>query len=238
LKIRLQKFLADIGIASRRASEKIILDGRVQVNGRIARQLGIKIDPDVDEIKVDGKTCSGKPRHIYILMNKPMGTVTTAKDPFGRSTVVDLLKGLKERVYPVGRLDKDTEGLLILTNDGEVTYRLTHPKHEVEKTYLTVVKGRAGRQQIRMLEKGIKLEDGLTAPAKVKIVKSPDDSTVMEIKIHEGKKRQIRRMCNAIGNPVIYLKRTHVGILSLKNLKPGQWRFMTPKEIEYIKNLK
>jgi pseudouridine synthase len=237
LKIRLQKFLASVGVASRRASEKIIQDGRVQVNGRIVRELGVKIDPDVDEIKVDGKACRKEPRHIYILINKPIGVVTTVKDPFGRPTVLDLIKGLKERVYPVGRLDMDTEGLLILTNDGEVTYRLTHPKHEVEKTYLAHVRGMVGRQQILMLETGVKLEDGLTAPAKVRIVKYDGDSTVLEIKIHEGKKRQVRRMCSAVGNPVIYLKRTHIGTLSLKNLKPGQWRFMTAKEIEYIKNL-
>ncbi|HHW02719.1 MAG TPA: rRNA pseudouridine synthase [Thermoanaerobacterales bacterium] len=237
MKIRLQRFLANAGVASRRASEKIILSGRVQVNGRIVRELGFKIDPDVDEIKVDGKICHEEQRHIYIMMNKPAGVVTTVKDPFGRPTVIDIIKGLKERVYPVGRLDMDTEGLLILTNDGEVTYRLTHPKHEVEKTYLAHVKGMVTRRQILMLEMGIKLEDGLTAPAKVRIVKRIGDSTVLEIKIHEGKKRQVRRMCSAIGNPVIHLKRTHIGNLSLNNLKPGQWRFMTAKEIEYIKNL-
>lgn len=237
MKIRLQRFLANAGVASRRASEKIILSGRVQVNGRIVRELGFKIDPDVDEIKVDGKICHKEQRHIYIMMNKPAGVVTTVKDPFGRPTVIDIIKGLKERVYPVGRLDMDTEGLLILTNDGEVTYRLTHPKHEVEKTYLAHVKGMVTRRQILMLEMGIKLEDGLTAPAKVRIVKRIGDSTVLEIKIHEGKKRQVRRMCSAIGNPVIHLKRTHIGNLSLNNLKPGQWRFMTAKEIEYIKNL-
>lgn len=237
MKMRLQKFLAYTGIASRRASEKLILDGRVQVNDRVVRELGTKIDSDVDEVKLDGKICCIQPRRVYILMNKPMGIVTTVKDPFGRSTVMDLLKGLKERVYPVGRLDKDTEGLLILTNDGEMTYKLTHPKHEIEKTYLAFVKGKVSWQQIRLLEKGVKLEDGLTAPAKVKIIKFEDEYTIMEIKIHEGKKRQIRRMCDAIGHPVIYLKRTQIGMLSLKSLKPGQWRFMTSKEIEYIKSL-
>jgi pseudouridine synthase len=237
LKIRLQKFLAYAGIASRRASEKLILDGRVQVNGKVVKELGVKIDSDVDEIKLDGNICSIKQHHLYILMNKPIGIVTTVKDPFGRPAVIDLLKGLKERVYPVGRLDKDTEGLLILTNDGELTYKLTHPKHEIEKTYLAFVKGRIGNQQIRLFEKGIKLEDGFAAPASVRIIKFEDEYTIIEIKIHEGKKRQIRRMCKAVGNPVIYLRRTQIGMLSLKGLKPGQWRFMTPKEIEYIKNL-
>lgn len=237
MKIRLQKFLAYAGIASRRASEKLILDGRVQVNGRVVRELGIKIDSDVDEVKLDGKICHIKNRYIYIIMNKPKGIITTVKDPFGRPTVTDVLVGLKERVYPVGRLDKDTEGLLILTNDGEVTYKLTHPRHEIEKTYIAFVKGKVNKQQMHLLEKGIRLEDGITAPAKVRIINSNQEHTVIEIKIHEGRKRQIRRMCEAIGHPVTYLKRTQIGMLSLNGLKPGQWRYMTAKEVEYVKNL-
>lgn len=237
MKIRLQKFLANAGVASRRASEKIIQDGRVKVNGKIVTVLGTKIDPEIDEVTIDGKPCIKPSCYTYILMNKPMGVVTTAKDPFGRPTVLDVITGFNERVYPVGRLDKDTEGLLILTNDGEATYRLTHPKHEVEKTYFACVRGRVDKKQVRRLEKGVKLEDGLTSPAKVKIIKYEENLTLLEIKIHEGRKRQVKRMCSAIGNPVVYLKRTHIGKLSLKGLKPGQWRFMSAKEIQYIKSL-
>lgn len=237
MEIRLQKFLADAGIASRRAAENLILQGKVQVNGRIIKKLGSKVDPEVDEIKVDGKTVRATPHYVYILMNKPKGVITTVKDPFGRPTVLSMLKGIKQRVYPVGRLDKDTEGLLILTNDGNLAYRLTHPKHEVEKTYVAQVEGIVNETQVKALERGVELEDGKTAPARVRILKVGENQTVLEIKIHEGRKRQVRRMCDAIGHPVINLKRTHIGELSLNGLKPGRWRFMTKREIEYLKNL-
>jgi len=237
LEERLQKFLARAGVASRRASEQLILEGRVKVNGKIVKELGVKIDPSKDNVRVDGKLCRYKNNYVYLVLNKPKGYVTTVKDPFGRLTVMDLLKGFKHRVFPVGRLDKDTEGLLILTNDGEVTYRLTHPKHEVDKTYLAQVEGHVNESELKKLNKGVMLKDGMTSPSKSRILKFSQKGTLLEIKIHEGRKRQVRRMCLAIGHPVIHLKRIAIGKITLGGLKPGQWRFMTEPEIEYIKSL-
>lgn len=235
--MRLQKYLAQSGIASRRASEKIILQGRVKVNGKIVRELGTKVDPDIDKVEVDGALCRRRNNQIYILLNKPAGVVTTVKDPQGRPTVIDMIKDAKERVFPVGRLDKETEGLLILTNDGKLTYRLTHPKYEVVKTYIVHTEGIVKEGKIKALEKGVRLGDGVTAPAQVQIIKTLPNSTILEMKIHEGKKRQIRRMCETIGHPVIYLKRTQMGKLSLKGLKIGEWRFLNREEVAYLKNL-
>jgi pseudouridine synthase len=237
LKVRLQKFLAMAGIASRRACETLILDGRVQVNGKIVKELGIKVDPDVDEVRVDGEICRIKMKPVYIIMNKPKGVLTTVKDPFGRPTIIDLLAGVKERVFPVGRLDKDTEGLLIITNDGELSYKLTHPKHQIDKTYIAKVMGVPDEKDIRRLRKGIFLEDGKTAPAKVRILKKGKNFAVLEIIIHEGRKRQVRRMCEAIGHPVLSLRRTRIGNLTLRGLAPGGWRYMTEEEVNYLKSL-
>ncbi|MCF6096760.1 rRNA pseudouridine synthase [Thermovorax subterraneus] len=235
--MRLQKFLAMAGIASRRACEMLILDGRVQVNGKVVKELGVKVDPDVDEIRVDGEICRIKIKPIYIIMNKPKGVLTTVKDPFGRPTIIDLLAGVRERVFPVGRLDKDTEGLLIITNDGELSYKLTHPKHQVDKTYIAKVLGIPDEKDIKRLRKGIFLEDGKTAPAKVRILKKGKNFAVLEIIIHEGRKRQVRRMCESIGHPVLTLKRTRIGNLTLRGLAPGGWRYMTEEEVNYLKNL-
>ncbi|KXG75301.1 Ribosomal large subunit pseudouridine synthase B [Fervidicola ferrireducens] len=237
MKVRLQKFLAMAGIASRRACETLILDGRVQVNGKIVKELGIKVDPDVDEVRVDGEICRIKMKPVYIIMNKPKGVLTTVKDPFGRPTIIDLLAGVKERVFPVGRLDKDTEGLLIITNDGELSYKLTHPKHQIDKTYIAKVMGVPDEKDIRRLRKGIFLEDGKTAPAKVRILKKGKNFAVLEIIIHEGRKRQVRRMCEAIGHPVLSLRRTRIGNLTLRGLAPGGWRYMTEEEVNYLKSL-
>jgi len=237
LKIRLQKFLAMAGIASRRASETLIQDGRVQVNGKVVKELGTKVDPNVDEVRVDGEICRLKIKPVYILMNKPKGVLTTVTDPFGRPTVIDLLVGIKERVFPVGRLDKDTEGLLIITNDGEISYKLTHPKHQIDKTYIAKVLGIPDEKDLRRLRNGILLEEGKTAPAKVRVLKKGKNFAVLEIIIHEGRKRQVRRMCEAIGHPVLDLKRIRVGELALRGLPPGGWRYMTEEEIRYLKNL-
>ena len=237
MKVRLQKFLAMAGIASRRACETLILDGRVQVNGKIVKELGIKVDPDVDEVRVDGEICRIKMKPVYIIMNKPKGVLTTVKDPFGRPTIIDLLAGVKERVFPVGRLDKDTEGLLIITNDGELSYKLMHPKHQIDKTYIAKVMGVPDEKDIRRLRKGIFLEDGKTAPAKVRILKKGKNFAVLEIIIHEGRKRQVRRMCEAIGHPVLSLRRTRIGNLTLRGLAPGGWRYMTEEEVNYLKSL-
>lgn len=233
----MQKFLAMAGIASRRASEKLILEGRVQVNGKTVRELGVKVNPDVDEVRVDGEICRLKKKPIYILLNKPKGVLTTVKDPFGRPTIMDLLKGVKDRVFPVGRLDKDTEGLLIITNDGELSYKLTHPKYEIEKTYIAKVLGVPDERDIKKLKHGIVLDDGKTAPARVRVLKKGANFAVLEIIIHEGRKRQVRRMCEAIGHPVLSLRRTRIGRLTLRGLPPGCWRYMTEDEIRYLKNL-
>jgi len=238
LQIRLQKYLSQAGIASRRASEALILEGRVKVNGVIIKELGTKVNPQSDIIEVDGKVCNIKDDFVYIILNKPKGVITSVKDPFGRPTVLDLLKGVNKKVFPVGRLDKDTEGLLLLTNDGDLAYRITHPKYKVEKTYVAHVKGDINPKDIKVLQNGIMLEDGLTSPAKVKIIKKFGTSTIIELKIHEGRKRQIRRMCETIGHPVISLKRTREGILSLKGLKVGEWRYLNNREINYLKKLK
>lgn len=229
--------MAEAGVASRRASERLIIQGRVKVNNKVVHKLGTKIDPQKDKVEVDDKVCNAIPKDLYILLNKPVGVVTTVKDPHGRPTVIDLIKGIDQRVYPVGRLDMDSEGLLILTNDGRVTYKITHPKYEIEKTYEVLVKGIVDNKKIKTLETGVKLTDGITSPAKVKILKTNKNSTLLQIIIHEGKNRQVRRMCEAVGHPVLLLKRTHIGKLSLKGIKSGKWRHMTDEEIKYIKSL-
>jgi 23S rRNA pseudouridine2605 synthase len=237
LKLRLQSYLSKAGIASRRTSEKIIAEGRVKINGQTVDKLGVKVDPDSDKIEVDGKKILLHHDNIYIVLNKPAGVVTTSKDPFGRPTVLDLVKGIKARIYPVGRLDKDTEGLLILTNDGDLTYKLTHPKNEIKKTYIVEVKGTLTPKKVRALKEGVVLDDGITAPAKIKPLNTSKNNTTLKIVIHEGRKRQIRRMCEAVGLSVVYLKRTHIEKFSLGNLKPGCWRYLTNREINYLKNL-
>lgn len=237
MQVRLQKFMADAGIASRRSCEKLILQGRVKLNGRIVKEMGVKVNLESDRVEVDGKICRRNFDLLYIVLNKPKGIISTAKDPFKRTKVVDLIEGVRERVYPVGRLDKDTEGLLILTNDGDATYRITHPKHKIDKIYIAQVKGIIGPKALVALREGVNLEDGLTAPAKVKLLKFQADTTVVEISIHEGRNRQVRRMFEVVRHPVINLKRIGIGELKLKNLKTGDWRFMTQKEIDYIKSL-
>lgn len=238
MKLRLQKFLAKAGVASRRASEKLILQGKVKVNNKIVKKLGTKVNPKVDVVKVDNKICQIEKEKIYIKINKPKGVITTVKDPLGRPTVIDILPDIEERIYPVGRLDMDSEGLLILTNDGQATYKLTHPKFKITKTYLVRVEKLIKKHTIEKLENGIILEDGPTYPAKVKICRKDKDTSIFEIKIHEGRNRQIRRMCDAVGHPVIDLKRTNIGQISLNGLNSGEWCYMSKEEIKYIENLK
>jgi 23S rRNA pseudouridine2605 synthase len=231
---RLQKVMASRGVASRRACEEMILAGRVTVNGKVVSEMGTKVAPG-DIIAVDGKELpSDKDPLVYLMLNKPRGCVTTVKDPQGRTTVMDLLDNQEYRVFPVGRLDFDTEGLLLLTNDGDLSYALTHPSHGVEKTYQAVVYGTPSKEELDRLRSGIQLEDGKTAPAKVKVLKSGPKSKI-SLTIHEGKKRQVRRMLQEIGHPVINLKRTHFGPLSLKGLAPGQYRHLSSKEIRELK---
>lgn len=231
---RLQKILSHAGVASRREAEAIIVAGRVAVNGKVVTELGTKADPEKDRITLDGKPLRLKSERVYLLLYKPVGYVTTLKDPEGRPVVTDLLKGVGERVYPVGRLDYNTEGLLLLTNDGDWTNRLAHPRHEVEKEYIVKVRGRVSPEQVKRLASGVELDDGRTAPARVKIVQESDRNSRLSITIHEGRYRQVRRMCEAVSLMVVSLKRVRYGFLDLGELKPGEFRRLTPQEVKKI----
>jgi 23S rRNA pseudouridine2605 synthase len=234
---RLQKILSAAGIASRRAAEEIILEGRVRVNGKVVTELGAKADPDNDHVKVDGKLINPKQPKAYIMLNKPAGFVTTMSDPEGRPIVAHLLKGVKVRVYPVGRLDYDTEGLLLLTNDGDFAHLVTHPRHELPKTYLVKVKGFLEDRHVENLEQGVFLKDGKTAPARVRKLRKEESNSWVEITIHEGRKRQVRRMIDFTGHSVIKLKRTKVGNLNLGELPVGAYRHLTSDEVRGLREL-
>ncbi|WP_379129081.1 pseudouridine synthase [Paenibacillus sp. sgz500958] len=235
---RLQKILAQAGVASRRKCEEMILAGKVEVNGEVVTTLGTKADPDKDTITVSGRTIRGENK-IYIMFNKPKGVITSASDDKGRKVVTDYLKGINERVYPVGRLDYDTEGLLLLTNDGEFANLLTHPKHHVPKTYHATVKGIPHGTALDKLKEGVKLEDGMTAPAEVeyKDIDEVNKEAVISITIHEGRNRQVRRMFDAISHPVTRLKRVSFGDISLQNLKRGSYRHLTKDEINHLQQI-
>lgn len=234
--IRLQKYLASQGVASRRAAERMILEGQVQVNGRIIRELGVKIDPLHDRVMVQGKLLQGEQRKRYIVLYKPVGYICSARDDRGRRTVLDLVADIPERIYPVGRLDYDTSGLLLLTNDGALTQRLLHPSCEVDKTYLAEVAGILSRATAAQLERGVRLSDGMTAPAQVRICRYKQDSTLVELTIHEGRNRQVRRMLESVGHPVEHLKRVQEGGLDLRGLTVGQWRELTAEEVQKLKD--
>lgn len=233
---RLQKYMASCGVASRRKCEEIILEGRVEVNGVKIKELGTKIDTEADIVKLDDKIIKPEEKKVYILLNKPTGYVCTVKDERGRKTILDLVK-VKERIYPIGRLDMDTSGIIILTNDGEVYNKLIHPKFEKVKTYKALVKGLVKDENIERFERGIDIGGYITAPAKLNILKRNKDSTEIIIKIHEGKNRQVRRMCEAIGNEVISLDRIAIGKIKKGDLKLGQWRYLTHEEITNIKEV-
>ena len=232
--VRLQKFLADNGIASRRKCEQIILENRVKVNGKLINTLGTKINPNEDVVEVDEKIIEKQNQKIYVLLNKPIGYVTTVKDQFKRDTVMDLLKDIKARIVPVGRLDMYTSGALLLSNDGAFVNKITHPSHEIEKTYNVTVRGKITKEDMQKLESGVDIGDYVTKPAKTKILKIDENKNIsrFQIIIHEGKNRQIRRMCKAINKPVLALHRAAIGNISVKNLKMGQYRYLTNKEIE------
>lgn len=225
---RLQKVLARVGFGSRRVCEDLIAEGRVTVNGAPA-ELGRRVDPDADRVEVDGCPVGIRPGLVHYLLNKPRGVVTTAADTHGRPTVVELVPA-EPRVFPVGRLDADTEGLLLLTNDGELTQRLTHPSFGVEKEYMAEVEGRPSPAAVRRLREGVELDDGVTAPAKVALV----EPSVLRITIHEGRNRQVRRMCEAVGHPVTRLVRIRIGPLTDRRLKPGEWRTLTLAEVRAL----
>lgn len=233
--IRLQKYLANQGICSRRKAEEYILQGQVKVNGEVVCELGTKINPNKDEVIFKGNKVGNVDKKVYILLNKPIGYVTTTRDQFGRDTVLDLVH-VKEKILPVGRLDMYTSGALILTNDGEFIYKVTHPKYEIEKTYNVTVKGIVTKEEIKQLEDGVKIEDYTSGKAKVKILKidKENDISRIEITIHEGKNREVRKMCNGIGRKVLALHRSKIENIDVKSLKLGEWRYLTNKEISSL----
>jgi 23S rRNA pseudouridine2605 synthase len=233
VKIRLQKILSQAGIASRRAAEKLIAEGRVSVNGATVTEMGTKADLAADDIRVDGRRIKAAERTRYILLNKPTGHVSTRSDPQRRRTVIDLLRGVREYVYPVGRLDYDTEGLLLLTNDGDLAARLTHPRHGVDRTYEAKVAGMPDDDALARLRKGIPLDGRRTLPADVTLVNKGrrDRDGVLQLTIREGRNRQVRRMCEAVGHPVRELRRIRIGPIQDRRLKPGEWRELRDDEV-------
>lgn len=235
---RLQKVMAHAGIASRRKCEEIIAAGRVAVNDKVVTELGFKVDPDSDVITVDGKPLK-KERNVYILFHKPKGVISSVSDPEGRKVVTDYLHGVKERVYPVGRLDYDTEGLLLLSNDGEFTNIVTHPKYEIPKTYYATIRGVPHGNILDKLREGLMLEDGMTAPAEVEYVDiEPDQSkSVISITIHEGRNRQVRRMLEAVHCDLIKLRRVAFGFLTLEGVPRGKYRKLKPAEVKELLDL-
>lgn len=235
--IRLQKYIAECGITSRRKAEELILAGKIKVNGKIITKLGTKIDPKKDHVLYQDQEIKKEEELIYVLLNKPIGYVTTIKDQFRRDSVLDLVKTTK-RLVPVGRLDMYTSGALLLTNDGNFVYQVTHPKHEIEKTYTVTIKGKVQKQEVEQLEKGVKIEDYITKPAKVKILKIDEEKNQsrLEITIHEGKNRQVRKMCETIGHKVLALHRSKIAGISVKDLPLGKWRYLTKQEVDKILN--
>ena len=238
---RLQKILSAAGIVSRRAAEAYITEGRVSVNGQTVTALGSKADPETDDIRVDGRRIKPSARRLYILMYKPRGYITSRSDPQKRPTVIDLLAkgGVREYVYPVGRLDYESEGLLLLTSDGDLAARLTHPSHEVEREYHARVRGVPDRHAIERLAKGIVIDGRKTAPADVKLQKvmEGEDGTdaIMSIVLHEGRNRQVRKMCDAIGHPVVRLRRVRIGPITDEHIRPGEFRELDAKEIAALR---
>ncbi|WP_042458006.1 23S rRNA pseudouridine(2605) synthase RluB [Neobacillus dielmonensis] len=234
---RLQKVIARAGIASRRKAEELIKDGKVKVNGKVVTELGVKVSGsdrvEVNEIPLE------KEVPVYFLLYKPRGVITSVSDEKGRKVVTDFFSEIKERIYPIGRLDYDTSGLILLTNDGDFAHLLMHPSHEIEKVYVAKVKGVPLKESLRKLEKGIQLEDGKTAPARVKMLSfdKKKQTAIVEISIHEGRNRQVRRMFEAIGHEVIKLKRERYGFLTLSGLKPGEARELTPHEVKQLRTL-
>ena len=233
--VRLQKYIASSGVASRRKAEELIKQGKIKVNNEKVTELGTKINPSKDKVEYEGRIVTVEQEKVYILLNKPIGYVTTAKDQFNRDSVLDLVK-VKQRIVPVGRLDMYTSGALLLTNDGDFVYQVTHPKHEIEKTYTVTIKGIVRKEEVEMLKKGVKIENYITNPAKVKILKTDEEKVQsrLEITIHEGKNRQVRKMCEAIGHRVLALHRSKIAGIGVKDLPLGKWRYLNKKEINKI----
>ena len=232
--MRLQKYLAQCGVASRRAAEKLIEEGHVSVNGTVVTEMGVKVTGK-ERILVDGKPVKPEAHKVYIVMNKPCGVLCSVKDDRDRTCVVDLLEGVEERVYPVGRLDYDSSGLLLLTNDGDFMQQMTHPSFEIWKTYEAVVKGTPNESHVKKFADGIELDDGKTLPALLTVIGYKGKNAIAEVRIREGRNRQVRRMMEKIGHPVVSLNRTAFGSLELGDLKPGRWRYLTEKELAALR---
>ena len=232
---RIQKFLSRAGVASRRGAEELIVAGRVSVNGHVVDGLGTKIDPAADEVSVDGRAVSLPDRLWYVMVNKPAGVVTTLDDPQGRPTVARYVPAGAPRLFPVGRLDAGTTGLLLMTNDGELAHALMHPRHHVPKVYRADVDGTPDATDLRRLREGIELDDGITAPAEARVIRRGEQSSVVEVTLREGRKRQVRRMLSAIGHPVRSLERTAYGPLPLGDLPRGEMRMLTEDEVDALR---
>ncbi|MEK6776258.1 MAG: pseudouridine synthase [bacterium] len=233
--VRLHKAMADAGVASRREAEELIREGLVTVNGKVITDLGTQVDPEHCHIKVRGKLIQSQQKKVYLALNKPAGYVTTLKDPQNRPTIMEFTRGIKARVFPVGRLDYNSEGLIILTNDGELANEIMHPSHHMPKTYLVKLKGKPAPSKLEKLQRGIRLIEGPTAPALIRKVRSLPANTFLEITIHEGRKRQIRRMFEKIGHSVLKLKRIRIGPVYLGDLPLGKFRRLDPSEIKLLK---
>ncbi|MGO1469137.1 MAG: pseudouridine synthase [Tissierella sp.] len=235
--MRLQKYMAKCGVASRRKSEKMIDDGLVSVNEKIVTRQGINVDPDKDVVRVNKKIIKLEENKIYIMLNKPLGYVTTTDDERNRKIIIDLIEGVKERIYPVGRLDMDTSGLILLTNDGNVTNKITHPRNEVIKKYIAIVEGTPNKSELTKFRKGIMIDGKKTSPASIKIVKNYENESILEIEINEGRNRQVRKMCEAINHPIKKLKRVSIGEIDIGGLQFGEWRYLDDEEMKYILSL-
>lgn len=233
--MRLQRYLAACGLASRRHAEELIESGSVAVNG-VTAKLGDNVDPETDVVTCDGQVLRIE-AHVYLVLNKPKGTVTSATDPQGRKTVLECVQDVPVRVFPVGRLDFDVEGALLFTNDGELAHRLMHPRYKIDKVYLARVRGEVRRAALAQFAKGILLDDGMSAPAAAAVVNTRDDVTLLRLTLHEGKKREVKRMCEAVGHPIRELHRVSIAGINVKGLRPGQWRYLTPREIASLRKM-
>lgn len=235
--MRLQKYMALAGVASRRKSEEIILNGHVKVNNKIVTKLGTKVDPKKDKVMVKNKLVKIETNSIYIMVNKPLGYLSTVKDEKDRKTVIDLIEGVEERIYPVGRLDADTTGLLLLTNDGDLTYKITHPSNNVVKKYIAIVEGTPNKRELMQLRQGVFIDGRKTAPAKIKILKRFDNDSIIEVQIREGRNRQVKKMFEKTNHPVKKLKRVAIGDINMGNLDIGNYRFLSDEEVDYLNSL-
>lgn len=235
--MRLQKYMAQCGIASRRKSETLIEEGLVKINNKTVTEQGLKIDINKDVVMVNNKIIKIEENKVYIILNKPLGYVTTVSDEKGRKTVTELIEGVKERIYPVGRLDMDTSGLIILTNDGKITNKITHPKNKVMKKYIAIVEGTPNKDELTRFRSGLVIDGKKTSLAKIKILKNYEVESILEIEINEGRNRQIRKMCQMINHPIKKLKRISIGEIQLGGLQVGEWRYLDNEEMEYIQSL-